>query len=129
MLGLSRCILQVLGQEQHPRRHWEQRRCSKGLWQGVGELRAELREQLGKFYPVCGREHRILQPDARLAHGTGNLMHHPLRLAQSFVVASVMSVELTLTVLQVQYFKQRRVAEYEKEQLLKRQEAETSSRR
>jgi len=30
---------------------------------------------------------------------------------------------------QVQYFKQRRVAEYEKEQLLRRQEAESTQRR
>lgn len=41
----------------------------------------------------------------------------------------VMSVELTPIFSQVQYFKQRRVAEYEKEQLLKRQEAEMAKRR
>jgi len=48
--------------------------------------------------------------------------------ADDVMVARVMSVP-RLIILQVQYFKQRRVAEYEKEQLLKKQEAEGVGRR
>jgi hypothetical protein len=42
-------------------------------------------------------------------------LHAELKITSSY---------LTLDIVQVLYFKQRRVAEYEKEQLLKRQEAE-----
>jgi len=52
-----------------------------------------------------------------------------MSLAQMMLsFALVMSVP-RLIILQVQYFKQRRVAEYEKEQLLKKQEAESQRRR